>query len=399
MTRPDPSPHVHPAPCPRSGGALAGGPHGSGGGAGDGRGSGAGSGSEAEGGDGRHQVPRPGKSGRPGQSGPSRPSRPSGRPLLPALLVLGCAALLAALALTGTDLATDSTRDIHIPGGGTTALLRSALFVALCVQLGEVGGRRLARDVARTLPGTPEDGPRQPREWAAGAAFAGMTAALGLASMAAAGDGTLTAGLPELSEIYATRAGLLAFLEANGFLVAALCVFLGRPVWATLPLTGVILGEALRAHPEADTPAIGVALTLVHLASTVLWTGGLIQVLRTMRAWHGEPGAARALLAAYAKRAFWLFAAICVTGTLSTLRRLPLDAALSSAYGRTLLVKLVVVALVALCALFARRVLTRDRADLTYAQVLRPTAWELAALGAVLTLSALLTVAPLPPKT
>ncbi|GEB48896.1 MULTISPECIES: CopD family protein [Streptomyces] len=369
MTQPDSSPHVPPA---RKAPALA-----------KGRG--------------RHRAPRGTR-----QGGGRR------RAALPAVLVTACAAVLAVLALYGTDLATDSTHDLHIPGGGSTTLLRSVLFVALCIQLGEIAGRRLARDVAASLPGGPAtpgvadpsgNGPRQPREWAAGAAFAGMIAALGLASMAAAGDGTLTAGLPELSEIYATRDGLLAFLEANGFLLAALCVFLGRPVWAAVPLAGVVLGEALRAHPEADTPAIGVCLTLVHLTSTVLWTGGLIHALRTMRAWHGQPGAARALLAAYAKRAFWLFLAICVTGTFSTLRRLPLDAALSSAYGRTLLVKLAVVALVAVCALVARRVLMRDRTRLTYTEVLRPTAWELAFLSAVLVLSALLTVAPVPPRT
>ncbi|MBO8202514.1 CopD family protein [Streptomyces smyrnaeus] len=319
------------------------------------------------------------------------------RPVLPLLPAAGCVLVLAAVALTGTDLATDSTDDLRIPGGGTTTLLRSVLLAALCVQLGEVAGRRLARDVARKLPGTPADGPRQPPEWAAGAALAGMLAALGLASMAAAGDGSLAAGLPELGEIYATRSGLLAFLQANGFLLAALCVFLGRPVWAAAPLVGVIVGEALRAHPEPDSPAIGVGLTLVHLTSTVLWTGGLVQVLRTMRSWHGEPGAARALLAAYARRAFWLFAALCATGTASTLRKLPsLGAVTSSAWGRTLLVKLAVVAAVALCAVLARRVLTRDRARTTYTQVLRPTAWELAALGAVLVLSALLTVAPVP---
>ncbi|MFI8854599.1 CopD family protein [Streptomyces sp. 891-h] len=324
------------------------------------------------------------------------------RPLLPLLLVTGCAAVLVAVALTGTDLATDSTDDPRIPGGGTTTLLRSVLLAALCVQLGELAGRRLARDVARALPGTqlpgtPADGPRQPPEWAAGAALAGMLAALGLASMAAAGDGRLAAGLPELSEIYATRDGLLAFSEANGFLLAALSVFLGRPVWAAAPLSAVLAAEAVRAHPESGTPAVGVALTLVHLTCTVLWTGGLIQVLRTMRAWHGEPGAARALLAAYARRAFWLFAALCVTGTLSTLRKLPSPAALtSSAWGRTLLVKLAVVAAVAACAVAARRVLMRDRTRTTYAHVLRPTAWELAALGGVLALSALLTVAPAP---
>ncbi|MEU2086015.1 CopD family protein [Streptomyces albus] len=328
---------------------------------------------------GRHRAPR------------------SRRPLLPAVAVTGCVAVLVAVALLGTDAATEVTGEVRIPGGGTTTLLRSVLLAALCVQLGEVAGRRLARDVARTLPGTPPEGPAQPPEWAAGAAFAGMLAALGLASMAAAGDGRLAAGLPELSEIHATRDGLLAFLEANGFLLAALCVFLGRPVWAAVPLTGVIVGEAVRAHPEDHTQLLGIALTLVHLTATVLWTGGLVQALRTMRAWHGEPGAARALLAAYARRAFWLFVALCVTGTCSTLRKLPtVQAATSSAWGRTLLVKLVVVAAVALCAVLARRVLMRDRARTTYSQVLRPTAWELAALGAVLVVSALLTVAPVP---
>ncbi|MDJ1138299.1 CopD family protein [Streptomyces iconiensis] len=357
MNQPDSSPHVPPAREPSSGG-------------------------------GRHRAPRD-----------SRQDSGRKRPLLPVLLVAGCAAVLVAVALLGTDLATDSTHDIHIPGGGATALLRSVLFVALCVQIGEVAGERLAGGVARTLPGDPA-ARRSPPAVGAYAAIAGMIAALGLASMAAAGDGSLTAGLPQLSEIYGTRDGRIAFLEANGFLFCALCLFMRHPVWACVPLSGVVLCEAFRAHPESNTPAIGIALTLVHLSSTILWTGGLIQVLRTMRAWHGEPGAARALLAAYARRAFWLFAAICVTGTFSTLRRLPLDAVLSSAYGRTLIAKLVLVAAVGVCALFARHVLvkSRDRGT-TYGAVLRPTAAELAALGAVVVLSALLTVAPVPPST
>ncbi|WP_345945128.1 CopD family protein [Streptomyces albus subsp. chlorinus] len=342
--------------------------------------------------------PAGGRAGR----GRHRAPRARRRTLVTGLLAGACVAVLAALALTGTDLATGSTHDVRIPGGGATTLLRSVLLAALCVQLGEVAGRRLARDVARTLPGGGADGPRQPSAWAAGAALAGMLAALGLASMAAAGDGRLTAALPELSEIWATRDGLLAFCEANGFLLAALCVFLARPTWAAVPLAGVIAGEAQRAHPEADTPALGIALTLVHLTSTVLWTGGLVHVLRTMRVWrlwHGEPGAARALLAAYARRAFWLLTALCATGTVSTLRKLPSlspDAVASSAWGRILVVKLAVVALVAVCALFARRVLVRDRTRTSYTRILRPTAWELAALGAVLVLSALLTVAPVP---
>ncbi|WP_180927895.1 CopD family protein [Streptomyces sp. AJS327] len=314
---------------------------------------------------------------------PASPRRSRART---ALAVTTCAVLLGLLALFGASALTESTHELHIPWGGTTALLRSLLFTALCLQLGEFAGERLARTIP-DAPGT------TPRAWAAPAALAGVLASLGLAVVFAAGDASLTAGLPALHEMSATREGKLALLEANAFLLAALCAWLGRPGWAAVPLAGVILGEALRAHPEQETLPIGVALTLVHLSATVLWAGGLVQVLRTMRIWHGggHRDAARGLLAVYARYAALLLAALAVTGTVSTLRRLPLDQLLSSAYGRTLLIKLVLVALVSCCALAARRALLRDRLART-----RAVHAELVTLAAVLVVSALLTVAPLP---
>ncbi|WP_434600275.1 CopD family protein [Streptomyces sp. A5-4] len=88
-----------------------------------------------------------------------------------------------------------------------------------------------------------------------------------------------------------------------------------------------------------------------------------------------------------------MFTALTVTGTASTLRRLPLDQILSSAYGRTLLAKLLLVAVAGLLALPARRRLHRARRG---PSAFRAARVELVALGAVVLVSALLTAVPLP---
>lgn len=82
-----------------------------------------------------------------------------------------------------------------------------------------------------------------------------------------------------------------------------------------------------------------------------------------------------------------------MTGTFSALRRLPPDTVLTSAYGRTLLVKLVLMAVVSALALGARRGLASDP-DPAVAR--RRARRELAALAAVVLVSAVLTVVPDP---
>ncbi len=162
----------------------------------------------------------------------------------------------------------------------------------------------------------------------------------------------------------------------------------------------MIVAEALRAHPPTEEAAlVGSGLTLVHLTCAALWAGGLLYALRTLRSWRRTaPEAGVAVLGRYARVAAVLFAAITASGIVSTLRRMPPDTVADqltdTAYGRTLLAKVLLVAVVAVLALLSRRRLKRSpRATLsTYA----PARAEVMALGAVVAVSALLTVVPVP---
>jgi putative copper export protein len=330
-----------------------------------------------------------------GASGPAR--RPAaGRAV--ALLVLVVVAAL--IPLLGPRPALDGTGEAAAPGVGGIALLRAALFAALCVPAGELFAARLARRV----PGAPLE--HAPRSWAPHAAAAGFVAALGLASVVATGN-LLPHHLSDMDVggLYQTRDGKLALLEVNAFLAAGLCARSRRPAAQAWPLAAVALAEALRAHPAPEHgPLVGSGLTLVHVICAALWTGGLLHVLRMLRAWRTSSKAAEAaeaagaaLLGLYARVAAVLFAALTATGVWSALRRMPPGTVLhqltATSYGRTLLAKLVLVAAVAVLALLARLRLRRA-ADRLGACV--PARAEVVALGLVVAVSGLLTALPLP---
>ncbi|MFF4462621.1 CopD family protein [Streptomyces mirabilis] len=341
-----------------------------------------------------------------GASGPVR--RPAaGRAV--ALLVL--VAVAALIPLLGPRPALDGTGEAAAPGVGGIALLRAALFAALCVPVGELFVARLAR----LVPGAPLE--HAPRSWAPSAAAVGFLAALGLASVVATGN-LLPHHLSDMDVggLYQSRDGKLALLEVNAFLAAGLCALSGRPAAQVWPLAAVVLAEALRAHPAPEHgPLVGSGLTLVHVTCAALWTGGLLHVLRMLRTWRAaseaeaaEPtgtaetavsadAAGAALLGLYARVAAVLFAALTATGVWSALRRIPpgtvLDQLTATSYGRTLLAKLVLVAAVAVLALLARLRLRRA-ADRLSACV--PARAEVVALGLVVAVSGLLTALPLP---
>ncbi|MFF4517137.1 MULTISPECIES: CopD family protein [Streptomyces] len=341
-----------------------------------------------------------------GASGPVR--RPAaGRAV--ALLVL--VAVAALIPLLGPRPALDGTGEAAAPGVGGIALLRAALFAALCVPVGELFAARLARRV----PGAPLE--HAPRSWAPSAAAVGFLAALGLASVVSTGN-LLPHHLSDMDVggLYQSRDGKLALLEVNAFLAAGLCALSRRPAAQVWPLAAVALAEALRAHPAPEHgPLVGSGLTLVHVTCAALWTGGLLHVLRMLRTWRAaseaeaaEPtgtaetavsadAAGAALLGLYARVAAVLFAALTATGVWSALRRMPpgtvLDQLTATSYGRTLLAKLVLVAAVAVLALLARLRLRRA-ADRLSACV--PARAEVVALGLVVAVSGLLTALPLP---
>ncbi|MFB7163616.1 CopD family protein [Streptomyces sp. NPDC058320] len=327
----------------------------------------------------------------PGGDDPAPPSRrpATGR----AVLVLVLMAAAAVIPLLGPSAALDGTGEAAAPGVTGVALLRAVLFAALCVQAGELFAARLARRV----PGAPSaDGPRG---WSAYAPWAGFLAALGLASIVANGN-LVPHALSELdiAGLYGTRDGTLALLEVNAFVVAGLCARSRRPATALAPLAAVVVAEALRAHPPAEhTAYLGAALTVVHLTCAALWVGGLLHVLRTLRRWRTTaPEAGAVLLGLYARVAAVLLAALTATGVCSTLRRMPVGTVLgqlvTTAYGRTLLAKVILVAVVSVFALASRRRLRHGDPGAAYV----PARAEVAALGVVVAVSAVLTALPLP---
>lgn len=308
-----------------------------------------------------------------------------------AVAVLVLVALAALIPLLGPSAALRGTGEAAAPGTAGIGLLRTVLFAALCVPLGELFVSRLARHV----PGAP---PAVPRSWAPYAAGAGFAAALGLASVVSTGN--LVPHSPsdlDVGGLYASRDGKLALLEVNAFAVAGLCALSRRPATQVWPLAAVVVAEALRAHPTTEhSPLLGSGLTLVHLACASLWAGGLLHTLRTLRGWGGtETGAA--LLGLYARVAAVLLAVITATGVWSSLRRMPSDTILEqltqTAYGRALLAKVILVAAVAALALWARIRLRRAADPLTACS---PARAEVVALGVVVAVSGLLTALPVP---
>ncbi|MER5657353.1 CopD family protein [Streptomyces sp. NPDC002131] len=320
-----------------------------------------------------------------------------------ALALLALVAVAALIPLLGPRTALTGTGEAAAPGVAGIALLRAVLFAALCVPVGELFAARLARRV----PGAPRVD--APRSWAAYAAVAGFVAALGLTSVVATGN-LLPRHLADLDlgGLYASRDGRLALLEVNAFAVAWFCARSRRPGTQVWPLAAVALAEALRAHPAAEhTAPTGSGLTLVHVTCAALWAGGLVHVLRLLRSWRvaesadvgagdGSPAGA-ALLGRYARVAAVLFAAITATGVWSSLRRMPagtvMDQLTTTAYGRTLLAKVLLVAAVAVLALCARLRLRSARDPLGACS---PARAEVVVLGAVVVVSGLLTALPLP---
>ncbi|MEV6594322.1 CopD family protein [Streptomyces acidicola] len=308
-----------------------------------------------------------------------------------AVAVLVLVAVAALIPLLGPRVALDGTGEAAAPGAGGIAVLRTVLFAALCIPAGEL----FAAWLARRVPGAPAEAPRS---WAPHAAAAGFVAALGLASVVATGN-LVPGGLADIDVggLYETRDGKLALLEVNAFAAAGLCALSRRPATQAWPLAAVAVAEALRAHPTTEhTPLAGSGLTLVHVVCAALWVGGLLHVLRMLRRWGGtEAGAA--LLGLYARVAAVLLAAITATGVWSTLRRMPPDTVLeqltTTAYGRVLLAKVLLVAVVAVLALVSRVRLARASDPLSACS---PARAEVVALGAVVAVSAVLTALPVP---
>ncbi|GAA4695691.1 copper resistance protein CopC [Nocardioides nanhaiensis] len=173
--------------------------------------------------------------------------------------------------------------------------------------------------------------------------------------------------------------GLLAEdLLVTGVVVAGLLVaLLARPAPLRLAAAGLALAApALVGHTRAFDPVpLLVATDVVHLTAGATWLGGLVALALTLPALAGRPADAAAVLARFSGWAAGALGLVAVTGSLLGWRILGSWSALTgTAYGRVLLVKVGVVALVAVLAGFNRwRLLPRTRAAVGHAEQQRAT--------------------------
>lgn len=225
---------------------------------------------------------------------------------------------------------------------GLTAAFRGLLFLGLALGL---GGAYLAWRVDEATGGLPGARP-----------LLRTGSLLGLA-----GATGLLAGLGPAAELLerVSAPGIAQLLAAEAVLLSVAALSARRPARGALAaasLVGVVLLEAARAHPGEAFGAAGAALTVVHLLAGALWLGGLVQALRLTAGWRTtKPRAVRVAVETYVRNAVVLLVLVAVTGTVSAVTLLPsLADWTGTTYGRTLLVKLALFALVLTAALFFR---------------------------------------------
>lgn len=277
-----------------------------------------------------------------------------------------------------------------------TGAERGLLLAGLSVALGGLAGRGLARQyLARE--DTPAAPSALPTPWALRGSLIGLVAGAALLVTALAGPGVAASlARPPVAGLGSMATGVIAAAELACFALAATLLRLRQPGWSVLPLFGVVLAEGIRAHPEGMLPVAGALLTYCHLLPAVLWAGMLVYTARTAIAWRACPRSARGLFRLYSTAAAWLFAVVVVTGVISALLLVPAGSLLTTTYGRLLIAKAALVAVVAVLALASRAGL-RHSAD-PGAGLPLATKLEIGALAAVLTATGLLTVLTPPAK-
>jgi copper transport protein len=269
-----------------------------------------------------------------------------------------------------------------------TAVERSVMLAGLAVALGGMAGRGLSRQYKGDWPG-PLPGP-----WAIRGSLLGAIACAALLITALAGPG-LAAELsrPAPEGLRSGGTAEIAAIELGLFVLAAVLLRFRRSGPAALLLSGVVLAEGIRSHPEGIIAGAGAFVAYCHVFPAILWAGMLLYAIRAALAWRDHPEAAQGIVRLYATAAAWLFALVVLTGVISALVVLPLGSlgsALTTAYGLFLIAKVVVVAVAAGLAMAGRAWLRRH--PVAGAGPALVTKLEVAALATVLAITGVLTV-------
>jgi copper transport protein len=271
-----------------------------------------------------------------------------------------------------------------------TGAARWAMLAGLAVALGGIAGRGLAR-AYRARDAAAAVLPPLPAPWALRGSLIGVAASAALLVTVRADPGAAAAlARPPVVVLGARATGVIAAVELACFALAAVLFRLRLPRWGVVPLFGVVLAEGVRAHPEGVIPVAGALLSYCHLLPAVLWAGMLVYTARAAVAWRAHPRSAQGLFRLHGTAAAWLFAVVVATGVISALVVVPVGSLLTTTYGRFLIAKAALVAVVAALALASRvalRRLVEPGAGLPLA-----TRLEIGALAGVLAVTGLLTV-------
>ncbi len=219
-----------------------------------------------------------------------------------------------------------------------TGIERGLMLAGLALALGGLAGRGLARQYKGARPGP------LPAPWALRGALLGAAASAALLLTALAGPG-LAARLarPHPPGLPSGGTARIAAVELTLFALAAILLRLRRSGWGAVLLSGVVLAEGIRSHPEGVLPVAGAFVTYCHLFPAVLWAGMLCYALRAAIAWRDHPVAAHGIVKLYATAAAWLFVLVIVTGLISALVLVPLGSLFTTTYGLFLVAKAAVV--------------------------------------------------------
>ena len=278
------------------------------------------------------------------------------------------------------------------PGLWLTGVLRGALLIGLALALGGLSGQGVAKNFKGEHPAA------LPEPWLLPGSLVGLAASAGLIVTALADPSLATAlAHPLVPGLRSAATLAIAAVEFACFAAIAVLHRLGRSNGQVQLLLVIVFAESLRAHPEGLLPLAGSLLTICHLLPAVIWVGMLVYTLQAARAWRHDPPAMQALIRTYANTGAWLFAVVAVTGIASAALLVPVSSLLTTDYGRFLIVKSALVAVVAGLALAGRAALNRPAAiALGPARVTR---LECATLVVILIVTGLLTVITPPAKT
>jgi copper transport protein len=309
---------------------------------------------------------------------------------------LACAAALASGASRALLGAVPVSAPLSTPALWLTGAARWLLLAGLSLALGGLAGRGLARQYVGRED-TPDAPAPLPPPWALRGSLIGLAASAALLIIARAGpDVAARLAYPPVVGLGSRATGVIAAVEFACFALAALTLRLRRPGWSLPPLFGVVLAEAIRAHPEGSIPVAGAGLTVCHLLPGVVWAGMLVYTARAAIAWRADPRSVQGLFRFHGMAAAWLFAVIVVTGVTSALLLVPVGSLLTTTYGHVLLAKAALVA-VAVALALASAVRLRHPPE-PGAGLPLVTRLEIGALAAVLAATGLLTVLTPPAK-